>query len=112
MTPLLTVTVIMPARIKPRDMARNAFLLFNFNILAIRVPVQAPVVGKGILTNIKSPIKLYFFISLDFFMDLSFNFPRVAENNLVFSKYFIRGFNTLSKIKTIMMFPIMLIIAL
>lgn len=43
--------MIIPAIITPRDIAIILFNLFSFKNQAIKLPVQAPVPGKGTATN-------------------------------------------------------------
>lgn len=49
--------MMMPAIITPREMAMVVFLKPKLRMLAARVPVQAPVPGKGIATNRRRAIK-------------------------------------------------------
>lgn len=51
---------MMPAIITPAKIERNAFLNGNFKTSAAAVPVQAPVSGSGIATNVISAKSLYF----------------------------------------------------
>ena len=48
----MRVDTIMPAAITPSKMAKNAFFLLIPNINAASAPDHAPVIGRGIPTNI------------------------------------------------------------
>jgi hypothetical protein len=73
------VETIRAAVTTPEEIAKKALLKSNFNKEAITHPVQAPVVGIGIATNIKSPNRLYFFIVFAFLIDLLLTHPIVFE---------------------------------
>lgn len=72
-TILLPRDIIIPAKITPKLTAQILVLKSKFKKLAARVPVQAPVPGRGMPTNTKSAKKIPLFPadSFSFFPPLS-----------------------------------------
>ena len=62
--PTLASVTIIPANNIPPNIAGRASLNGTPNTKAAAAPVQIPVPGKGIPTNIASPKALYFYITL------------------------------------------------
>jgi hypothetical protein len=59
---------INPAPITPRTIAINAYLNLILNNDAATTPLQAPVIGSGIATNIAKPKASYFCTASEFFL--------------------------------------------
>ena len=77
---------MLAAVITPKVIDIKAFFVSSLRIVAITEAVQTPVVGIGIATKKNKPIKLYFFIVWDLFIDLLLIQPIVPLKNRVFSK--------------------------
>ena len=77
-------TVMMsPAAATPANIDMNACFLLMSNNAATRAPVHAPVPGRGIATNTKSPHAAYFSIFERFFSAFSYIAFDILENNFI-----------------------------